>query len=99
MFCQHPVRKMYDMFSALQFLRQRQDVSEEIEQMKNEETVAKQEEATEKFTFFRLIKNKEYHLPLFLVFVLSVSLTGTGMSGVSMVTFCLNALTALKVIF
>ena len=72
------------MFSALQFLRQRQDVSEEIKQMKNEEALAKQEDAAEKFTFFRLIKSKEYHLPLFLAFALSLSMNCTGMSGVSM---------------
>ena len=70
-------------FSALQFLRQTLDVSEEIEAIKNEEEIAKHEEITGKFTFIRLIKNKEYHLPLFLSFVLSVSLSGTGMLGVS----------------
>ena len=72
-------------FPALQFLRQQKDVSDEIEQMKTEEALAKKEETTDKFTFFKLIKNKEYHLSLFLSFVLSVSLTSTGMSGVSVI--------------
>ena len=80
------------MFLALQFLRQRQDVLEEIEQLKNEESLIKQDEKAKKFTFFQLIKKKEYHLPLFLAFVLSVSLTMSGMSGVSMLhcMLCIN---------
>ena len=100
MFRKHPLRKKSGTFSALQFLRQRHDVSEEIAKMKNEEMLVKQDETTEKFTFFWLIKNKEYHLPLFLAFVLSVSMTGTGMSGVGMITlYLMHLLFALKLDF
>ena len=60
-------------------------MSEEIARLKNEESLVKDQTAN-KLTFFQLIQQKEYHLPLFLSFVLPVSMSGAGMSGVSMFT-------------
>ena len=76
------VSKLYTFFLlALQFLRQKENVDDEIAEMKREAKSMIQDK-TSHYTLLNVIKNKRYRLPLILVVLLAIAVSGTGITAV-----------------